>query len=275
MYGLILHNLQSFLLNEFGEDIYHLIRREAGLQEYVYCVHKRYPDDELMQLAVAAAKVTGWSKEKILHGMGLKFPRVCGEYGYHKMLKTVGRNLKEFVNGLDYMHDCLRFSYPGMRTPSFYCDEETEDGLRLHYRSKRNGYTSYVCGQLEEMAFYLFNMNITAEVEEKEESAEGTHAVFRLHFLNRVEGRKVSTGVNDVCSTISTELILGMFPFHLLFREDMKMFGIGESLVKVLPNIQDKFVNEIFVLTRPAIPFTWESVCVTFSSKTFICKNEL
>ena len=269
MYGLIIQNLQSFLLNEFGEDLYNRMRKVAGITEYSYSVHKKYSDDIIMKMVDAAVEVTGWTKDRILHCMGLRFPRVCGEYGYYKMLKAVGRNLKEFVNGLDHMHASLRFSYPGMRTPSFYCDEETEDGLRLNYRSKRKGYVNYVCGQLEEIASYVFDMQITVRVEELTESDEGTHAVIRLSFFNEVQRRRVSTGVSHLCPTISTEVILGMFPFHMLFREDMKMFGIGESLLKVLPDSSGKLLKECFYLLRPAISFTWRSVSYFISSFAF------
>lgn len=260
MYGLIIQNLESFLINEFGEEAFQQVRKEAGVAEHVFSIHESYQDDIVLRLTDAATKITGWTREEILHGMGLQFPRVCGEFGYYKMLKTVGRNLYEFVNGLDYMHQCLRFSYPGMQSPSFYCDEETPNGLRLHYRSKRKGYCPYVRGQLEEMANYLFGMKISTVIESEVESDEGVHAIIRLHFENEVANRKVSTGVNRICPTISTELILETFPFHLLFREDMKMFGVGESLVKVLPNIDGKYLHKTFELLRPAIPLTWESV---------------
>ena len=264
MYGIIIQNLQSFLINEFGEEKFSQIRLEAGIEEHIFSIHENYSDDIIKRLAESAAKLTGWTKDQILRGMGRQFPRVCGEFGYYKMLKTVGRNLYEFVNGLDYMHQCLSFSYPGMQSPSFYCDQETEDGLRLHYRSKRKGYVHYVQGQLEEMASYLFDMKITSFVESEVETEEGTHAVILLKFNNEIKKRKVSTGTNKICPTVSTELILETFPFHLLFREDMKMFGIGVSLEKVLPNIDGKSLIDTFQLFRPNIAFTWESVSFVF-----------
>ena len=260
MYGLLIQNLQSFLLTEFGEEVYNKIHKLTGITEHSYSVHKKYFDNIIMKMVDAAVEVTGWTKDQILHGAGRRFPRMCAEYGYYKLMKTVGRNLKEFLNGMDHMHNGLRFSYPEMQTPSFYCDEETEDGLRLNYRSRRKGYVTYVCGQLEEVALYLFDMQITTRVEELTESEEGTHAVIRLSFFNEVHSRKVSTGVNHLCPTISTEVILGMFPFHVLFREDMKMFGVGESLLKVLPDSSGKLLKDWFYLLRPAILFTWKNV---------------
>ena len=134
MYGLIVHNIQIFLIEQFDKEIFDKIRKEAGLEEHVFCVHMQYPDDIILKLVLAAVHVTGWTKDDLLRGMGRRFPRFCGEYGYYKILKTVGRNVKEFLNGLDHMHESLRYSYPGMCTPSFYCDMESDTGLRLHYR---------------------------------------------------------------------------------------------------------------------------------------------
>ena len=124
MYGLLIQNLQSFLLNEFGEDVYNKIYKLTGITEHSYSVHKKYSDNIIMKMVDAAGEVTGWTKDQILHGAGRRFPRMCAEYGYCKLRKIVGRNLKEFLNGMDHMHNGLQFSYPEMQTPSFYCDEQ-------------------------------------------------------------------------------------------------------------------------------------------------------
>ena len=57
--------------------------------------------------------------------------------------------MRDFMNGLDNLHAYLRTSYPKMRTPSFFVDNETAYGMRLHYRSKRKGYLHYVMGQIK------------------------------------------------------------------------------------------------------------------------------
>ncbi len=49
-------------------------------------------------------------------------------------MRVLGRNLRDFLNGLDNLHEYLRFSYPKLKPPSFFCEEETKDGLLLHYR---------------------------------------------------------------------------------------------------------------------------------------------
>jgi hypothetical protein len=52
---------------------------------------------------------------------------------------------------LDNLHEYLKFSYPRMRAPSFFVENETRRGLTLHYRSKRRGYVYYTMGQIEQV----------------------------------------------------------------------------------------------------------------------------
>ena len=56
---------------------------------------------------------------------------VCG---YDVILKTLGRHLRDFLNGLDNLHEYLKKTYPKIDAPSFYCEDESEFGLTLNYR---------------------------------------------------------------------------------------------------------------------------------------------
>lgn len=61
--------------------------------------------------------------------------------------------------GLDNLHEYLKFSYPKMRAPSFYCEEETQHGLKLHYRTKRRGgLIFYVMGQIRQVCENVKNI---------------------------------------------------------------------------------------------------------------------
>src|SRR4029434_3343465 len=44
-------------------------------------------------------------------------------------------HVRDFVNGLDNLHEYLRFSYPKVQPPTFFCQEESATGVTLHYRS--------------------------------------------------------------------------------------------------------------------------------------------
>lgn len=83
--------------------------------------------------------------------MGVHFVGFVGQYGYDRVLSVLGRHMRDFLNGLDNLHEYLKFSYPRMRAPSFICENETRQGLTLHYRSKRRGFVYYTMGQIREV----------------------------------------------------------------------------------------------------------------------------
>lgn len=53
-------------------------------------------------------------------------------------LQVLGRHVRDFVNGLDNLHEYLRFSYPKVQPPTFFCQEESATGVTLHYRWGRD-----------------------------------------------------------------------------------------------------------------------------------------
>ena len=88
--------------------------------------------------------------------MGLEFVNFVSQFGYDKMLRVLGRNLRDFFNGLDNLHEYMKFSYPKLKPPCFYIEKETPDSLILHYRSRRVGYTYYVKGQIKQVNINKF-----------------------------------------------------------------------------------------------------------------------
>lgn len=62
--------------------------------------------------------------------MGVHFVGFVGQYGYDRVLSVLGRHVRDFLNGLDNLHEYLKFSYPRMRAPSFICENETRQGKK-------------------------------------------------------------------------------------------------------------------------------------------------
>jgi guanylate cyclase len=86
-----------------------------------------------------------------MEAFGVAFVDFVATYGYDKMLRVLGRHMRDFLNGLDNLHEYLKFSYPKLKPPSFFVDEESPYGLILHYRSKRRGFLYYVMGQIKQV----------------------------------------------------------------------------------------------------------------------------
>jgi guanylate cyclase len=83
---------------------------------------------------------------------GVEFVNFVAQFGYDRILRVLGRHLRDFLNGLDNLHEYMRFSYPKLKPPSFFVEKENDLGLILHYRSKRKGYVNYVKGQIMQVS---------------------------------------------------------------------------------------------------------------------------
>ena len=100
------------------------------------------------------------SERDFFDKMGVFFIGFVSQYGYDRVLSVLGRHMRDFLNGLDNLHEYLKFSYPRMRAPSFICENETRQGLTLHYRSKRRGFVYYTMGQIREVSSIVVRVEL-------------------------------------------------------------------------------------------------------------------
>ena len=55
----------------------------------------------------------------MLEAFGDFFLKHCLRHGYDNMLKTLGRDMKSFIQNLDSLHSLLMLSYDKLVPPSF------------------------------------------------------------------------------------------------------------------------------------------------------------
>ncbi|KAG7275730.1 hypothetical protein CRUP_009833, partial [Coryphaenoides rupestris] len=147
---------------------------------------------------------------------------------------VLGRHVRDFVNGLDNLHEYLRFSYPKVQPPTFFCQEESATGVTLHYRSKRKGYLHYAMGQLRQMGKQFYDTDIHVE-----------------------EDREILP--------ITSDFFFEVFPFNVVFRQDMVVHNVGSGLSTVFPDLDGKKITDAFLLARPLVEFNWNMVSVSAS----------
>jgi guanylate cyclase len=85
--------------------------------------------------------------------VGREFIFFVSQYGYDRMIRVLGRHMRDFINGIDNLHEYMRFSYEKMKPPSFFVEKETSSGLILHYRTRRKGLLHYFIGQIKQVLF--------------------------------------------------------------------------------------------------------------------------
>ena len=59
----------------------------------------------------------------LLESLGVEFVDFVGKFGYDKVLRVLGRHMRDFLNGLDNLHEYMRFSYQKLKPPSFFVEK--------------------------------------------------------------------------------------------------------------------------------------------------------
>ena len=151
MYGLLLEAISHWIVTTYGEGKWEEIRKLSKLDISTFSTHQRYSEKIIPDVARACSLLLGLPEDEVMDSFGVCFVSFIGQYGYDRILSVLGRNVRDFLNGLDNLHEYLRFSYPKLKPPSFFCTNESSTGLTLHYRSKRKGFVHYVKGQIRQV----------------------------------------------------------------------------------------------------------------------------
>ncbi|KAL1110601.1 hypothetical protein AAG570_008129 [Ranatra chinensis] len=261
MYGLLLENLAGYIKKKYGEDKWEEIRRRAGVEQPSFSVHQVYSECLIPKLATNAMQVLGITEREFFEQMGVHFVGFVGQYGYDRVLSVLGRHMRDFLNGLDNLHEYLKFSYPRMRAPSFICENETRNGLTLHYRSKRQGFVYYTMGQIKEVARHFYHKDMTIELIREEMLMDTVHVTFQLSFDNRAFTLASLTMTREEKHLpIGASVLFEIFPFCIVFSADMIVRSIGNSLVVIMPDLVGKVLTNWFDLVRPLIAFNFQTI---------------
>ncbi|XP_055906723.1 soluble guanylate cyclase 88E isoform X2 [Eupeodes corollae] len=261
MYGLLLENLSEYIKSVYGEEKWEDIRRQAGIDSPSFSVHQVYPENLLNKLAKKAQQVLGVSEREFMDQMGVYFVGFVGQYGYDRVLSVLGRHMRDFLNGLDNLHEYLKFSYPRMRAPSFICENETKQGLTLHYRSKRRGFVYYTMGQIREVARHFYHKEMHIELVREEILFDTVHVTFQLTFDNRAFTlASLAMTREEKHLPISAHVLFEIFPFCIVFGSDMVIRSIGNSLMVILPELIGNKITNWFDLVRPLIAFKFQTI---------------
>ncbi|XP_032237321.1 soluble guanylate cyclase 89Db isoform X1 [Nematostella vectensis] len=274
MYGMLLESIQHYIKELHGEGVWDQIRFLAGVEHHVFVTHQRYSDAIFQKLAEGSAKVLGkemgWGKDDFMQFFGKCFVKFFSNYGYDKVIKVFGRHLRDFLNGIDTIHEQMRFGYPKMESPTFHCTEETSTGLTLHYRSKRKGFKHYVIGQMHEVVKQFYDMSIQIDILAITETTNQCHVAYRLTFDNHAS-KPLAPDLLSLpviheapnLKSMPLENFFNIFPFSFVISANMRISMAGHSLLSILgKELLGAKVTDAFTLRRPKTEFTWENLQV-------------
>ena len=180
MYGLINKAIEDFVTQEFGAGSWERILEKANLDAEVFISMKTYPDEWTYKLVGAASEVLSLPADAILTAFGQHWIRFMGREGYGQLLTGCGKNLPNFLKGLDNMHAHIGLAFANAKMPSFRCTEMGPNLLQVDYYSERPGLGPMVVGLLKGIGDLFGN---TVEIESAESRAMGAdHDRFLLHY---------------------------------------------------------------------------------------------
>ncbi|XP_054167307.1 soluble guanylate cyclase 88E-like [Oppia nitens] len=267
MYGLILENIHQYTCNKYGTDVWDEIRRLANIKEPTFSIHKIYPETYVPRITAHAMQVLGITEREYLYNIGISFVSMVGAYGYDKVLSVLGRHFRDFLNGLDNLHEYLRFSYPKLKPPSYFVNNETDKGMTLHYRSKRQYFLWYTIGQIEEVGRHFYQTNVTTDIVTESYENNEYYYVLQLSFDNKGynDWQLVSNSRVDTQSSISqlplrANTLLQIFPFCIVFNINLTIKAVGGCLQVVLPNLVGNELPKVFKILKPKVGYNWFSI---------------
>ena len=269
MYGLLLDSVRFYIKQRYGDAAWENICNNCNLSSSLFTSQNFFSDDVIPRLACACAATLpcGLSADSYMELFGKAFVEFTSRCGYSNMLKVYGRSFRDFLDGIDSLHEHLRFGFPKLQSPSFECEEETCDGLTLHYRSRRYGFKYYVIGQVKDVATRYFNMNVNVKVlnegdETSDSRGQRSHVVYRVIFDNTIfmpvqsEQRFLRQK-----QQLPLDLVFKISPFSFLIDNNMRIFRAAKDINQYFgENMTGKDLLQVFIVRRPPIQLSWEQV---------------
>ena len=71
-----------------------------------------YPEQLVTRMAKKALSVIDLTDAEFFEQVGYFFVELVTQFGYGDVLALLGRQLRDFLNGLDNLHEYLKYSYP-------------------------------------------------------------------------------------------------------------------------------------------------------------------
>ena len=216
---------------------------------------------------------------------GQKFFEHCNASGWKKILPCLGGNLKDFLSGLDNLHEQLLVRYPGMQAPSFRVEsKQGSDALAVFYYSIRKGLQYMAVGMIKAVAKTLYHSEVDVVIDSYDEDEGYTKFFVRpkdfTGAMRLLPGRRQSRMVREDCqvaaykSTIGTLTFCKAIPFHIMFDRNMVIFQAGISMRRVLPTlvVGRTKLHEILEIVRPPVRDEFDAV-LSRTNSIFLLKT--
>ncbi|MBD3179747.1 MAG: heme NO-binding protein [Candidatus Latescibacteria bacterium] len=137
MKGIINKGIEELVEETLGQDKWKEIKEKAGCDEPFFSASEDYPDQMTLDLAVAAAEVSGLAIEDVMVEFGKFWISNTGAKAYSAFFNLAGSSAREFLINMDRVHRQVTRNMKNARPPHFEYEELPDGRLLMHYQSER------------------------------------------------------------------------------------------------------------------------------------------
>ena len=136
MHGLVLVELQKYLVSQLGPELWNQLPAEASIDTKVYEHVESYPDEEALALLDAASRLSGTKRRDLLYGFGESIaPSLM--HLYKVLIQPEWKTLELIEHVEKTIHQVVRFRNPEARPPEIHCERQASDEILVSYTSSR------------------------------------------------------------------------------------------------------------------------------------------
>jgi hypothetical protein len=137
MHGIIFNQFYKFIREAHGFDMLSQIKKESSIGHKFHDATKAHPDEELISILEAGAKVTGVPRDKLLESFGRHIvPNLLQTYKAYIDGKWKSLDMLESVESV--MHKAVRATNPEAAPPELSIKRVSDKEVHIEYFSKRN-----------------------------------------------------------------------------------------------------------------------------------------
>lgn len=180
MYGIVNKAIEDLVIANFGEEKWEAIKDRSGVDIDFFISSEPYDDDVTFKLAVAVSEEMNMTVSDVLIAFGEWWVIKTTSEKYPGLMDSGGDNLRDFLVNLPNFHNRVMLIYPKLTPPEFKVSDIHENGLSLHYFSKREGLQEFVRGLIQGLG-KMFNTPLSLELIQTRDDGS-SHEIFKINW---------------------------------------------------------------------------------------------
>ncbi|EMY3554628.1 heme NO-binding domain-containing protein [Flavobacterium psychrophilum] len=180
MYGIVNKAIEDLVIANFGEAKWNAIKDRTGIDIDFFISNEPYDDEITFKLALAVSQEMNMTINQVLITFGEWWVIKTTSEKYPGLMNSGGNNLRDFLVNLPNFHNRVMLIYPKLTPPEFKISNITENGLNLHYFSKRQGLQEFVRGLIQGLG-KMFKTQVTIALIQTRNQGS-THEIFKINW---------------------------------------------------------------------------------------------